>query len=76
VVVLNEKELSTSAIHRLIQKGGAARIGDDAVEELRTILEDLAIRIGKESWELSIHAGRKTVRADDIKLAIKRIISL
>ena len=42
MIVLNEKELSTSAIHRLIQKGGAARIGDDAVEELRTILEDLA----------------------------------
>ena len=71
-----ERELSTAAIHRLIEKAGAARVGDDAVEELRLILEDLAVKIGRESWELSTHAGRKTVKADDIKLAFKRFLKV
>jgi len=69
-----DKELSTAAIHRLIEKAGAPRVGDDAVEELRTILEEFAVKIGRESWQLSTHAGRKTVKADDVKLAAKRIL--
>ena len=69
-----DKELSTAAIHRLIEKAGAPRVGGDAVEELRMILEELAVKIGRESWQLSTHAGRKTVKADDVKLAAKRIL--
>jgi len=67
-------ELSTSAVHRLIEKAGASRVGDDAVEALRKILEELALRIGKEAWELATHAGRKTVKSEDILLAARRII--
>ena len=68
-----ETEISTAAVHRLIKRGGAGRIGDDAAEELRKIMEDVAIKVGKEALELATHAGRKTVRAEDIKLAVKRI---
>lgn len=68
-----ESEISTAAVHRLIKRGGAGRIGDDAAEELRKVVEDYAIRVGKEALELAKHAGRKTVRAEDIKLAVKRI---
>ena len=68
-----ESEISTAAVHRLIKRGGAGRIGDDAAEELRKVVEDFAIRVGKEALELAKHAGRKTVRAEDIRLAVKRI---
>jgi histone H3/H4 len=68
------EELSNAAIHRLIEKAGAKRVGDDAAEELGKILEDLAVRIGKEALELATHAGRKTVKAEDIRLATKRFI--
>ena len=67
-------ELSTSAVHRLIEKAGASRVGDDAVETLRKILEELAVRVGSEAWELATHAGRKTVKKEDILLSSKRII--
>jgi histone H3/H4 len=67
-------ELSTSAVHRLIEKAGASRVGDDAVEALRKMLEELAVRVGKEAWELATHAGRKTVKSEDIRLSAKRII--
>lgn len=65
--------MSTAAIHRLIEKAGAERVGDDAVEELRKVLEDLAVKIGKEAIELASHAGRKTIKGEDIRLAVKRV---
>jgi len=66
-------ELSTAAVHRLIGKAGAERVGDDAVEELRKVLEELAVRIGKEAMELASHAGRKTIRGEDVRLSMRRI---
>lgn len=67
-------ELSIAAVHRLIEKAGAERVGDDAAEELRRILEELAERVGKKAKDLASHAGRKTVKAEDIRLAVKEII--
>ncbi|MCW4032499.1 MAG: NFYB/HAP3 family transcription factor subunit [Candidatus Bathyarchaeota archaeon] len=65
--------LSNAAVHKLIQVAGAERIGDDAVEELRKVLEEIAINIGKDAIELSSHAGRRTVKLEDIRLSAKRI---
>ncbi|HKM50895.1 MAG TPA: histone, partial [Candidatus Bathyarchaeia archaeon] len=45
----------------------------DAVDELGKILESYAVKVGKEAAELARHAGRKTVKAQDIQLAIKRV---
>ena len=72
VILLRNGELSTAAVRRLIEKAGAERVGDDAVEEMRRILEEYAIRVSKEATTLATHAGRKTVKAEDIQLVIKR----
>ena len=64
--------LSNAAIHRLIELSGAERVGDDAVEELRRVLEDIAIYIGKDAVELASHAKRRTVKLEDINLSTKR----
>ena len=47
-------------------------MGGDAAKELRKVIEELAVIIGKESIEMAKHAGRTTVRAEDIRLAAKR----
>jgi histone H3/H4 len=70
---MSPEQLSTAAVRRLIEMAGADRVGDDAVEELGKILEDFAVRVGKEATGLAKHAGRKTVKAQDIQLAIKRV---
>jgi len=72
VILMRNGELSTAAVRRLIEKAGAERVGDDAVEEMRRILEEYAVRVGKEAATLATHAGRKTVKAEDIQLVIKR----
>jgi histone H3/H4 len=71
---MKDGELSNSAIHRLMEKAGAARVGEDAVEELRSLLEEIAVKIGREAWEIANYAGRKTVKAGDVKMASKRLL--
>lgn len=67
-------ELSNSAIHRLMEKAGAHRVGEDAVKELRILLEEIAVKVGREAWEIANYTGRKTVKAGDIRLASKRLL--
>lgn len=69
---MTDNELSTAAIHRLIEKAGAARVGDGAVEALREVLESIAVQISKDAIDFASHASRRTVRAEDIKLAAKK----
>jgi histone H3/H4 len=71
---LAEQELGLAAVYRLIKKGGAERVSDEAAEELRVILEEIAVKIAQQAVELAAHAGRKTVRASDIRLASKNVL--
>ncbi len=59
-------------MYRILKKSGAQRVSDESADELRRIIEDIAIAIAKSAVEMSIHAGRKTVRGDDVKLASKQ----
>lgn len=54
----------------LIKKGGADRVSEDAKKELKNYLETEAARIGAEAAKFARHAGRKTVNASDIRLAV------
>ncbi len=70
---MKESCLSNAAVHKLLELAGAERVGDDAVEELRKVLEEIAIYIGKDAVELASHARRRTVKLIDINLATKRL---
>lgn len=71
---LSSSELSLAPIHRLIKKAGAARASEDAAEELRKILEDVAVAIAKEALSLAQYAGRRTVKREDIERAAKTLL--
>lgn len=61
--------LSRSAIIKLLKKAGAERVSPEAAKELSEYLEEIAIKISIKAVKLANHAGRKTVKAEDIKLA-------
>jgi len=62
-------ELSLSAVERIIKKGGAERISADATETLATLMEEYGGYLAKEAKKMSDHAGRKTLRGSDIRMA-------
>ena len=54
-----------------MKSAGAKRVSKDAQIYLAQHLEEYAQKIAQEAVKMSRHAGRNTVKASDIRLAIK-----
>ncbi len=65
-------EIPLATADRLIRKVGAKRVSEDAARALAEILEEYALSVASEAVKLAEHAGRRTVRDVDIRLASKR----
>jgi histone H3/H4 len=63
--------LPKSAIARIAKNAGAKRIGGDAVEALVVSTDAYITGVVKKAVDLATHAGRTTVKASDIELAVK-----
>jgi histone H3/H4 len=63
-------ELSILAFKRIIRQTGA-RASDEAARELARSVEEMAKEIAELSKALAGHAGRQTVKAEDVRLAVK-----
>ena len=68
---MTSAELGLSPMYRILKKSGAERVSDESANELRRMTEEMAGAIAKSAVELASHAGRKTVKAEDVKLASK-----
>ncbi|MGA2122017.1 MAG: histone [Methanoregula sp.] len=62
-------ELSQAAVERIIKKAGAERVSADATEALAELMEDYGTFLAKEAKKMSDHAGRKTLRGSDVRIA-------
>ena len=74
-ILMKSSELGLSAMYRILKNAGASRISEESANELRRVIEDMAGDIAKNAIEMSKHAGRKTIKAEDVKLASKSLKS-
>ena len=68
---MTDKLLPLAAMEKILKQGGAERVSDKAKAALKNAIEDIANDISIKAIKLANHAGRKTIKADDIKLAVK-----
>ncbi|MBW3018978.1 histone family protein [Candidatus Woesearchaeota archaeon] len=70
-MVAKKRLIPLAAMEQLMKIAGADRVSDSAKIALKDVLEEYAIRVAKDAAKYAEHAGRKTVKAEDIKLATK-----
>lgn len=64
-------EFSISKMKEMIKSQGDKRVSEESAEELRTILETFSGDIAEEGIAIANEDGRKTVRAEDIRKALR-----
>jgi DNA-binding protein len=62
-------DIPIAPVARILKRANIDRVSDEAAEALRDMLEDYAVEISERAAKLAKHAGRVTVKADDIRLA-------
>jgi histone H3/H4 len=67
-------ELSVAPMHRLCKKAGAERVSETAAKELAKALQEIGIKIAKEALGYAMHAGRKTIKSEDIEIATRKVM--
>jgi len=62
-------EIPIAPVTRIVRNAGAERVSEEASAELVRLLEEYCNEIAKKAVTLAKHAGRKTVKEEDIKKA-------
>ncbi|MFH0977882.1 MAG: histone [Candidatus Woesearchaeota archaeon] len=68
---MSKRLIPLAAMEKLLKNCGAERVSEKAKSALKAVVEEIAEEIAVSSVKLALHAGRKTVKAGDIRLAAK-----
>ncbi len=68
---MSARLLPLAAMEKILKQCGADRVSDKAKVALKSVVEEKADEIAIRAIKYANHAGRKTVKAGDIKLAAR-----
>ncbi len=66
-----KKLLPLAAMEKILKESGAERVSNSAKLALKDALEEIGESIALDAVKLAQHAGRKTIKKSDIRLASK-----
>ena len=64
-------DLPIAAVIRIAKANGAERVGADAAEILAKKAEEYIGQLTREADKLATHAGRKTIKEEDVLMAFQ-----
>jgi histone H3/H4 len=67
-------EIAVAPMHRICKKAGADRVSESAAKELAKVLDDIGVKIAREAMDYAIHAGRKTIKSEDVEIAARKVL--
>lgn len=68
-----ERLVPLAAMEKIMRQAGADRVADSAKSALKELIEEKAEEIASRAIKFAMHAGRKTIKASDIKLAVNEL---
>jgi len=71
--MVHEEDLSLAAMCRICRKAGAERVSESASAELARVLEEIGVKIARDALDYTMHAGRRTIKAKDVKVAASKL---
>ncbi|ADN37009.1 Transcription factor CBF/NF-Y/histone domain protein [Methanolacinia petrolearia DSM 11571] len=63
-------DLPIAAVVRIAKKNGAERVGSDAAQAIVDAAEAYIANLTKEASKYAQHAGRKTIKKEDVDMAV------
>jgi DNA-binding protein len=67
----SQRLMPLAAMEKIMNEAGGERVSEGAKKELKRIIEEYAITVAEKAIKFANHAGRKTIKSEDIKLALK-----
>jgi DNA-binding protein len=68
-------ELAVAPMHRICKKAGADRVSESAAKALAKVLDEIGVKIAREAMDYAMHAGRKTIKSEDVEIAARKVMS-
>jgi len=61
--------IAAAPMAEILKHAGAERVSEPAAQALAAVIKDITFEIAKDAVRFARHAGRKTIKKEDIELA-------
>ena len=65
--------IAAAPMAEILKNVGAERVSEPAAQALASVMKEMAFEIAKDAVKFANHAGRKTIKREDIELARKNV---